>query len=364
MERKKKAVLLSSFLIIAVAFAFTGNFGTTQNSLGYIIPLYVNPSTDPGAWSNLVQLHQQNPSVPMIVVANVASGPGTSYNSAYGTQINNMESAGIRVIGYVDTCYGSRAYTGSSTTNCGTYTTGVEDDINSWYSFYPSIGGIALDKMNYCSSGYTQSTTYYSSLMSFIEGKGSNQLDVGIPGATSCASYIPTVNVIIPYEGTVSLSPSQVQAITTGIGGSLNNWGIVEHSISTAPSVSYLSSLTPYIGWIYVTDSSGYNAVPSYQSTEVANLNTVDGGSSTTSTSTNTATTTGSGGTSQTSSAVTTITTTINGTVSTFTSTSTAQALPFSSYTLGLFTAPLAFAEFVVVVLIVSALGAYVLRKD
>ncbi|MCZ4096029.1 hypothetical protein C8250_021095 [Streptomyces sp. So13.3] len=69
-----------------------------------LVPLYVHPAVDPGAWRTLVGAAD----LLYGVVLNVADGPGTVRDPAFVAVAEELRAAGVRVLGYVDTAYGRR----------------------------------------------------------------------------------------------------------------------------------------------------------------------------------------------------------------------------------------------------------------
>ena len=206
----------------------------------------------------------------MAIVANPGNGPGTSKSTTYATYIANMQGAGIKVLGVVYTNYGLL--------NNTVTVAQAEALIDSWYSWY-NVDGIMLAQMD--DTNNSTNAGYYSTLMTYIHGKKANQLVVGDPGNSSAipAVYVGTVDVIIGYSGAGEPSPSALQAVTTTVGGTASQWGMFAYAQSTAPTSSYITSIAGYVSWIFVTDASESNAfstVPSYQSTELTNLQIVD----------------------------------------------------------------------------------------
>ncbi|MEV8393144.1 MULTISPECIES: spherulation-specific family 4 protein [unclassified Streptomyces] len=69
-----------------------------------LIPLYVHPSQDPGAWAlPAAESHSVHG-----VVLNPANGPGSARDPAFTAVSRALRAAGVRVLGYVDTGYGER----------------------------------------------------------------------------------------------------------------------------------------------------------------------------------------------------------------------------------------------------------------
>lgn len=71
-----------------------------------LVPLYVHPAVDPAAWQALTRV----PSWLYGVVLNVADGPGTTRDPAFAAAAGALRAAGVRVLGYLDTAYGTRPH--------------------------------------------------------------------------------------------------------------------------------------------------------------------------------------------------------------------------------------------------------------
>ncbi len=347
MDQKQKAIIVSSIIIVAVAFGFTANFGSTSNQVvGYIVPLYANPNTATGqaVFNALIQQKQANPGVPMIAIINPYTGPGTGPgtstdpNSEYAPYTADLQAVGIIVIGYVWTNYGAIA---QST---------VETQMSNYKTWY-NVNGIDLDSM----SNVAGLQSYYSTLTAYGHSNGMPEI-VGVSGSTMPSSYVGTVDVIIPYATTGLPLASTVAADTTGTGGVASQWGIIAEGVSTAPTPSYISSVASNIAWLYVTDNP-FGTAPSYQSTEVSNLAIAGGVATTISTSSITTTITTGTGTSI-------ITTPITTSTSTTSITYIAPSNWVAQYTDGIFTSGVMFGIFILIILAVIGLAIYALKKD
>src|ERR1700744_1639293 len=82
-------------LVTAAAFAAP---------LGLMVPAYFSPMTG-GYWSELNTAARQ---VPLIVIMNPDSGPGTARNETYVHALAQLHQAGGKTIGYIHTSYGER----------------------------------------------------------------------------------------------------------------------------------------------------------------------------------------------------------------------------------------------------------------
>ncbi|GGX96730.1 spherulation-specific family 4 protein [Streptomyces minutiscleroticus] len=72
--------------------------------MSLLIPLYVHPAEDPGAWHRLIRAAART----YAVVLNPADGPGAAPDPAFTAAADALREAGARVLGYVDTDYGTR----------------------------------------------------------------------------------------------------------------------------------------------------------------------------------------------------------------------------------------------------------------
>ncbi|MEU5082483.1 MULTISPECIES: spherulation-specific family 4 protein [Streptomyces] len=72
--------------------------------MSLLVPLYVHPADDPGAWHRLVGAADRT----YAVVLNPASGPGAAPDPAFTAAARALRAAGARLLGYVDTDYGVR----------------------------------------------------------------------------------------------------------------------------------------------------------------------------------------------------------------------------------------------------------------
>ncbi|MER5884995.1 spherulation-specific family 4 protein [Streptomyces sp. NPDC001941] len=69
-----------------------------------LVPMYVHPAADPGAWRALAAAADRLYGV----VLNVADGPGGSPDPAFASAARDLRAAGVAVLGYADLDYGRR----------------------------------------------------------------------------------------------------------------------------------------------------------------------------------------------------------------------------------------------------------------
>jgi Spherulation-specific family 4 len=175
-----------------------------------------------------------------------------------------MKAAGVRVLGYVYTNYGSRD------------ASSVVADMRLYKTWY-NVSGIFIDEMSQDPSF----ANYYSNLTSQAHAMGLYPV-IGNPGVVVDQSLITSVDYTVIYESSGLPSASSVCETGSGVPGSF--FSLIASGVSTMPPISYLSSIRNCVGLIYFTDQTGdselYSALPSYLSTEVSELSSLNGNSS------------------------------------------------------------------------------------
>ncbi|KAL2062145.1 hypothetical protein VTL71DRAFT_6411 [Oculimacula yallundae] len=108
---------------------------------------YTNPIGDADAWRRLISYDSNKLS---ILVANSLNGPDYVVNSGWTTVIEGASKSGKTIIGYVRTGYLSvsthKFKTRLGSRDLADWTSQIEQDIDMWYTLYPSIGGIFFDE--------------------------------------------------------------------------------------------------------------------------------------------------------------------------------------------------------------------------
>src|SRR2546428_681057 len=221
---------------------------------GVIVPLYFSPD---GTWDIVAQAKKDHPSVPIVAIINPNNGTGSSKDPGIASGVQNLQSAGVVVIGYVDTNFGS--------VNSTTVTSEI-DTYKSWYS----VSGIFFDQM----SSTAGNETYYSNLNQYAKSQGLT-LTVGNPGQDTVFSYIGTVDNLMIHDdpGTPSLSY---------LGGGWHasypksNFSFTSFAVSSLNS-TFVTSASNYVGYMYITNLDSpdpFNNLPSYFGNLVADLDT------------------------------------------------------------------------------------------
>ncbi len=289
LEDSSKGILAAGYIALlvgAVALGFTAIPQTTRAQsapVGIVIPLYTYP-TD-GSWAAVIQAKQAYPNVPFIAVINPDSGPGTSQDANYVQGIKNLQAGGVVVLGYVDTSY------------AGDSVSSVEANVNLYHTWY-GVNGIMFDDMTNV-PGYE---TYYSTLSSYVHSLIPGSVTMGNPGTSVPTSYVGTLDVLNIYES----SGYPLLSFVTYAGYSPSYFSTIVFGVPL--DTAFLSTLVGVNSWVYLTDANlpnPYDVLPSYFTTQVAALSSIDlvattsSSSATTTTSTPSTTTNPSVGTSQ-----------------------------------------------------------------
>jgi hypothetical protein len=247
-------IFLATVLVLVMLSPFCMSpkftFGAQANAAtGVIVPLYSYPGQ---AWQSLVQTKEAYPSVPVVAIINPSNGPGSYQDQNFVTGIQQLEAAGITVIGYVSTGYG------------GVAISQAEQETYSYSQLY-HLSGVFLDEMSNV-PGYEN---YYSTLTSYASSIGM-WLTVGNPGASVPASYIGTVSNIVVYEnaGLPSLG------FLSGLGFGKSDFSIMSYG-DYGFNAGFVTDAAADVGYMFVTDASlpnPYTTLGSYFATLMSTL--------------------------------------------------------------------------------------------
>ena len=229
------------------------NFQVDTISMKVLVPAYFDPSSS-DYWHKLEAQAAMKPNQ-IYAIANKANGPGSKYDTSYAIVINNMHSNNGRVIGYVWTNYGAISL------NI------VKKDIDSWYSFYPSIDGIFLDGQ----ASQTGKEDYYLELYNYIKQKNSTSLVVSNPGINTIENYLiyngqrvsDVICIFENYEGFDTWKPASWCKKYSN-----DNFYVLPYNSGPSQYINRVNRAASLnIGWIYCTDDNGANpwdVLPSY----------------------------------------------------------------------------------------------------
>ena len=221
--------------------------------VGIVIPLYGTPTG--GTWSAVIQAKEAYPNVPFVTII----WPTTSQDSGTLQGVENLQAAGIKVIGYVTTDYGAVSISSA------------ESQVADWKNWY-GVNGIMFDQMN----NAVADQSYYSTLNSYVHSEIPGSFTVGNPGTQVPDSLIGTFDMLIVFER----ASYPTMSFITYPGYPPSDFGVIAHGV--ALETSFLTSISGVVGWVYLTDSAqSYDVLPTYFTTEVATLASMDEGSTT-----------------------------------------------------------------------------------
>ena len=226
------------------------------------VPAYIYPGS---YWT---QLDQAKSGVG-VALMNPNSGPGTAPDPNYVGAVQSAEAAGITVVGYVYTSYGSRSIVA------------VESDINNYYSWYPDLDGIFLDE----ASMNCANEPYYATLNSYVKSKGGAGRTVLNPGTQTNQCYEPAADILLTFEGSDAQYVNSYSAPSWVTDYPASHFW---HVIYGTPTVSAMATAVQLskarnAGYVYVTSASlpnPYGVLPTglYWSTELADIAATGGG--------------------------------------------------------------------------------------
>ena len=220
--------------------------------LGLLVPAYFYPPT---YWDGLNWAAAR---VPLAVIVNPGSGPGSAQDANYVSAVNNLRAAGGKALGYVYSSYAARD------------TNAIKADITTFFNFYP-LDGVFIDEMQ--NDAATNHYNYYAGLYAFIQTKGTNLWVIGNPGTTTQEPYLATVDALMTFENNTGYSNYVADAWVTN--------HLARDFCHVIYAVTNAATMTNYLnfagsrnaGWIFVTDDTNganpYERLPVYWTNEV-----------------------------------------------------------------------------------------------
>jgi len=203
----------------------------------FAVPAYFNPLWDPAGWLHLASL---GPALSFAIL-NPDSGPGSAADAAYSEPIAAVQTSGGRVIGYVDTGYGTRP------------DADVLRDLMRYQSWY-GLRGAFLDQV---SSGRNH-RGHYRRVAEAARRAGFDFLAMN-PGVTPDPGYAELADVLVTFEGPWLAYRDHATADWT-TGHPAERFCHLVHS--TPPEELTAAQETArerHVGAFYVTEQSGAN---------------------------------------------------------------------------------------------------------
>ena len=256
-------------MLTIASTASGGGIGPQQVAVvntGILIPYYLYPAlpyTNPNV-QDLLDLMKSHHDVPVLVVINAGSpgGPGTVNDVNWDTFIGMVQGAGGKVLGYVDTDYGTRSEAV------------VKSEIDGWLSIYPSprVDGIFLDQMPYDTGPGGVGTDYVDLYKRYTDY--CHNLDLRPVVANTGGNQQPawfetyTADVIVVHEN--STWPSEASMEGNFVGGHAfyppARRAAMVYNQPTL-DVGLLDTLRKNVQWVYVNDDNlpnPWDTLPTY----------------------------------------------------------------------------------------------------
>ncbi|MBI5504751.1 MAG: spherulation-specific family 4 protein [Deltaproteobacteria bacterium] len=215
------------------------------------VPAYFYPGT---TWD---QLESGAPTVGFAVM-DPDNGPGVFQDPFYVSQIAATQAAGIRIYGYVDTAYATRAVAA------------VQADVDLYYLWY-GVDGIFFDQ----ASNDCADEPYYENLDAYVKGKDAAAVTVINPGTTTPECFINAADIILNFEDTYAAYQGWSPAGWEAGYPADRFWHLVHTTAEIDMPGAVLLSQQRGAGWIYVTGdamANPWDTLPSqsYWATELA----------------------------------------------------------------------------------------------
>ncbi|WP_432032539.1 spherulation-specific family 4 protein [Streptomyces antibioticus] len=147
--------------------------------MSLLIPLYVHPADDPGAWHRLIQAAGRTYGV----ILNPANGPGERPDPAFTAAAGALREAGARILGYVDTDYGVRERAA------------VLDDVRRHQEWY-AVDGCFLDQV----TATPEALWACRRLVRTVRRAGAGTVVLN-PGVHPAPGYARLADLTVTFEG-------------------------------------------------------------------------------------------------------------------------------------------------------------------
>lgn len=246
-------------LLAAAVGAVAVPAGAAAGRLGLLVPAYFYPSAaGRELWRKLEVAAR---TVPLIAIANPASGPGARRDPAYTETLDAAHRAGVQLIGYVSTSYARRTRAEVAT------------DLGKWKELYPMVRGVFFDEQ---SSGADQ-VAHYRALAADARRTFPRGRVVTNPGTLCDEAYVRGRAADIACIFEHHTGADEFRAPTWAARYGAGRFAALPYA--TPDEVSMRQRLASFagqgIGWLYITDDSGANpwdTLPAYWAGLVAEV--------------------------------------------------------------------------------------------
>jgi hypothetical protein len=221
-----------------------------------LVPAYFFPAGDGlEQWGKLLEAPDP---AGVVIIVNIASGPGEVSNPNYVRIIGRARQKGFPVLGYVPTNYGKRPIKAA------------KDDIDRWIRFYPGIRGIFFDQQ----ASAPDRVTYYVELYEYARNEQGLDLVINNPGTTCAEEYLaqPVADVVCLIDSTRDINEFHPPAWMSRYKPArfAGEFPKIDDPVKMKQLVREL--VAKGVGYCYITDGQGPNPwgrLPSYWQDEV-----------------------------------------------------------------------------------------------
>jgi len=223
---------------------------------------------DPSDGTAWAQVATAAKSVSVVAIINPNSGPDSTAGSAYTSGIAMLKAAGVTVLGYVHTSFGSRSISD------------VTSDISTYASQYPGLAGIFIDEAATSAS----ELSYYTQVYNAITSHSGYTNAILNPGTQPDQGYLAVSTNLVVFEDNASNLKSSdfsswIQCAPTSAEKSGYKYRFSAMAIAASQSnmPSLISTMeTAGMGMVFVTDAtlSGntYGVLPSFMTQEISQI--------------------------------------------------------------------------------------------
>ena len=253
-----------SVVVVAAALSLTCSCASAQcpdTPTTLLVPAYFYPL--PGSpWEQLEQAAMGGTRI--VAILNPNSGPGTEVDPGYVAAIAGARAAGVKLIAYVPTNYGSRSSAAAIA------------DVQQYINFYglSNIDGVFWDEM----SDEISTLGYYQTITAGARALVANAFVVANPGTNIAATLaVPSVaDTFVLYENNSqgAVPFSTYQPPLWALNGSSSRIAYIVYNSQAGMLQSVLElSRQRNAGYVFVTDDvlvNPYDTLPPYWANEWA----------------------------------------------------------------------------------------------
>lgn len=235
MQPTRREFVLSGLAAVALADQVRAQEKKPKLS-GLFVPAYFHPSGDNlSYWDDLVAAAAK---VPLTVVINPASGPGTTVDPGYPPVLAKLAKTPAILLAYVSTSYAKVPLEK------------VAADITAWTKMYPEIQGYFLDEQ----TADAEHVEHYRKIVAFAKKARPKGLVVANPGNPCHEGYFAEggPDVLCTFENSTPLTEFKGDTLAAPASRRI---GLV-HSLHPRAKLAPLLDLavSKNLGWILLTD--------------------------------------------------------------------------------------------------------------